>query len=356
MIVAEASMADGAALVELFRRTPLDAGTAFVLDRSPDFWALLALRGHYRTFVARDGDGVVGTATALWHDALDGARRVRVGEVVDLRVAPRVRGTRVTAGLLAAVRQAFHDARVSWALCLIGDRNASARMLVTGRAGFPCLAPLTRWASVHYVAWRVPERLPPGVSVRPADPSDGAALRALVAPTAASRRFVPEPTIEWPDRAGRGRAWLATEGATPIAALVAWSGEGVRALRVVRHRWQDTPLRTLVAAGAAAGLAPPLPAPGGVLRMWATRWLTGPRERRDVARALIRHALRSAATEGVHVLQVNVPEHDPIRRALPALPRSTYWSTLYGCCLRSPEIASPPPMTTACHHADVALV
>jgi acetyltransferase (GNAT) family protein len=351
--VREATLADGPALIELFRQTPLDAGTAFVLDRGPDFWALLALRGDHRTFVACEGDRVAGTATALWHDAGASTGPLRVGEIVDLRIATWARGTRAALRLLEAVRGALLEARIGWALCLVGDRNDAARTLVAGKAGFPRLGPLTRWASVHFVTLRAPRRLPSGLEVRPATDVDRAALLALAEHVAARRQLVPLPLLEWPDP--RHRAWLALERGAPVGALVAWSGEGVRALRIVRHRWQDAPLRALVATASLAGLSPPLPGPGGVLRMWATRWVAAPPGRPAVGRALVRFALRAAAAEGVQVLQVNLPEGDPLLGALPALPRSTYWSTLYGCpCGDGPTPPTPPP--TACHHADVALV
>ncbi len=357
MIVRDATRADGPALLEIFRRTPLDAGTAFVLDRSPDFSALLELRGHHRTLVACDAQRIAGMVTALWHEVEDPDGSARVGEIVDLRVANWARGSRTAAQLLREVRRTFDAEGVAWALCLIGDRNGAARTLTGGKAGLPCLKPLTRWASVHFIAWRVPLLQPRGVEVREAVPSDEAALESLVESVARQRHFVPRPYFVWPDPTGRHRAWLALQAGTPVGALVTWDGDGVRRLRVVRHRWQDAPLRALAAVASKAGVAPALPAAGDVLRVWATRWVAVRSGRLDVARALVRASLRCAAAHRIHVLQVNLPESDPLLRALPALPRSTYWSTLYGCCINPfPAASDAVGPRRPCHHADIALV
>src|SRR6185437_4977109 len=73
--VREATPEDGRALIDFLRMTPLSAGTEFVLDRSPDFSALLRLRGTSRTFLAVSHERLAGTVTALWHDARDGRGR-----------------------------------------------------------------------------------------------------------------------------------------------------------------------------------------------------------------------------------------------------------------------------------------
>lgn len=354
MKVRPADAADGPALQELFLRTPLEAGTAFVLDRSPDFWALLRLRGEFQTFVACDGPRIIGTATALWHDAIDGVTSVRVGEILDLRVEPAARGSPAALRLLTAVRATLEARRVDWAVCLVGDRNLAARGLVTGKAGFPALEPLSHWASVHYVAWRTWPRLPPGVAVREVAADDVPAVRNMIERAAAAQHLVPTSALQWPDLDGRCRAWIASADSGIEGVLVSWDGEAVRRLRVVHHRLADAPLRLIVSLAAGVGLAPRLPGPGEVLRMWATRWLVVPGHRPGVSGALVRAALRAAAAAGVQLLQVNVPGEGAARRRLPLLPRSTYWSTLYGRRMGSPDTTSP--QVHGVHHADVALV
>ena len=351
--VREAGPGDGRALVDFLLRTPLRAGTEFVLDRSPDFTALLRLRGESRTFLAYAGSALAGTATALWHDVPNGRGSVRVGEVVDLRVAEWARGGPAAARVLRAVHDAFGAAGVDWAVSLIGDRNAAAAPLVHGKAGLPALRRLARYASVHFIACRLPApRWPSGIAIREAARGDAAAVRDLMEETFAERR-ASRPPLPWPDPAGMHRAWVALDtSGRPWGVLILWDGVGVRRIRVTRYRGVDHLFRAGVALAAGLGLAAPLPAPGDVLRLWASRWFGVRGDRRDVARALVQAALRCAAREGLHVVQINLREGDPLLGALPLAPRSCYWSTLYGCQLGGSDDRAPE----ATYHADVALV
>jgi hypothetical protein len=353
-------MSDGDALASLFLEAPVEAGTAFVFDRRPDFFALLRMRGESRTFVAMDGARVVGAATALWHDARDGVQVVRVGEVADLRVAHSARGGRAAWRLLGAVREAFESAGVGWVSCLIGDRNESVVPLVHARAGFPRLVPLSRYASVHYVAWRTPapsrER---GVRVRAARPGDRAALRELFAASRGAPRWAPLDGPAWPDCERPSIAWLAesgdaTSGARVEGALLLWDADAVRRLRVVRYGGADLLLRAATAIASPLGLAARLPAPGGVVAMWCSRALAAREARPGVVRALVRTALRTATEAGCHVVQMNMEARDPLLAMLPAYPRSTYWSTLYGAPFG--PMARAAPARGEVFYADVALV
>lgn len=353
--IREARADEGPLLADLFLRNPLRADTEFILDRSPDFFALLRARGAFRTFVAEAGGRLVGTATALWRDGRDGAAIVRVGEIADLRVVRAARGGRAAALLLSAVRDTLEAAGVAWVVCLIGEGNRNALGLVSGGAGLPALEPLGRHASVHYVVIRV--RIAPrpsGITVRAVGPDDADALRAFLEATTHGERLAPLHQVAWPDPTAAHRAWIA-RGARgeALGALVVWDGNALRRIRIARYRLADLPLRLGVGVAAAVGAAVPLPHEGGVLRMWASRAMAVRDAQRGVAGELIRVALTDAAAAGINVVQINVPERDRLLGVLPMLPRSTYWSTLYGRCLKgSGPVAKPAER----FHADLALV
>ena len=358
--VREATPEDGRALIDFLRMTPLSAGTEFVLDRSPDFSALLRLRGTSRTFLAVSHERLAGTVTALWHDARDGRGRVRVGEVVDLRVAEWARGSRAVARLLGAARDAFAEAGVDWATCVIGDRNHAAASLVRGAAGFPRLEPLARFASVHFVVCRTLaspfSRRADRVMVRPARAADTVDLAALAEETSAPRRFAPLQPLRWPESSAGHRAWIARDiEELPVGALVVWDGFDVRRICIKHYHGGDRVLRIASVVGARYGLATALPAEGGALRIWASRWLGVRDGRMHVARALVKAALRDALLARVNVVQVNLAADDALGRALPCHPHSTYWSTLHGCELvhRQP---SPPILAHGPYHLELALV
>jgi hypothetical protein len=352
--IREARTDEGPALADLFLQNPLRANTEFILDRSPDFFALLRLRGAFRTFVAESDGHFVGTATALWREGRDGAAVVRVGEVADLRVVRAARGGRAAALLLGAVREALEAAGVAWIVCLIGDANRDALGLVRGGAGLPPLAPLARHASVHYVVIRA--RIAPrprGITVQAASPGDAGSLRALLETTTHDERLAPLDPFAWPDPTGVHRAWIARDApGDALGALVVWDGNALRRIRIARYSLADLPLRLCVGVAAAVGAAVPLPGEGGVLKMWASRAMAVVGARADFAGELVRVALADAAVAGIHVVQINVPERDPLRGHLPMLPRSTYWSTLYGWC----RSGYGPASHSENFHADLALV
>lgn len=356
MIVREATAVDWPKVADFFLTIPLEAGTAFVLDRRPDFGALPGLRGEFRTFLVFQGKRLAGTVTALWHTGRDGAHSIKVGELIDFRVASWARGGRASIHLLRAANAVFAAQRVDWIVCLIGKQNQAAIPLVTRRAGLPLLAPLEEFASVHFMAWRVPRALESSsITVRAAEASDATLVIELCGSALDSERFAPVEPIRWPDPTGRHRAWIAVDlEGTPCGVLLLWDGELARRLRVVRYRAADLPLRIVASVAAHCGLGAPLPAPGGALGLWASRVVVIRRGGGDTLRALLGAALRAAAATGRNIVQLNLRRTDPLLQELPPYPRSTYWSTLYGAPCR----VSPVPLKpfTERHHADLARV
>jgi len=357
MIIREAGPDDGPTLVRFFLETPMRAGTEFVFDRSPDFEALLRLRGRHRTFVALSGQTIAGSITALWHEGYDGDRALRVGEIIDLRVATWARGGTLTARLLAAAREAFSSERTDWVVCLIGEHNRDAIGLVAGKAGFPPMKPMARYASVHFPAFRVPAVAKRGgVHVRAAGPKDAELLMGLARELDAPRPFRPPHPFTWPDPAGQHQGWIAVSAeGRPLGALITWDGMSMRRIRVVRYSAADQLFRAAMAVASRVGAAQALPSPGGSMRLWASRWFGVVESNARAARVLVRTALRAAALAGQHVLQINLAEDDPLRRALPALPHSVYWTMVYACPMEAPGAVTLHDDGRMCF-ADLALV
>jgi ribosomal protein S18 acetylase RimI-like enzyme len=355
--IVEAVASDSPNLAEFFLDNPLSGGSDFVLDRSPDFQALLRLRGHARTFCAREGGRLVGIVTALWDDRRGSDGTVlRVGEVVDLRVASSARGGRAARELLAAVLRAFAEAGVEWLTAVVADENRAAVGLVEGKAGLPRLVPLTRYVSVHFIALHMPLRPARQVAVREAGDADSAIVTDAVCRCLRPFRLAPTTHFVWPDHTGRHRAWIAAgDDGEPNGVLLVWDGFDVRRVRVVRYSGSDRLLRSLTLALAQLGLVAPLPPPGGAVRMWASRALWNRDGSAGVTRALVSASLRAAADAGVHVVQVNLRQTDPLLGQLPRYPRSTFYSTLFGAP-REGTAATPEVSAASAFYADLAMV
>jgi len=348
---------DGPRLARLLLDNPMAVGTDFALDRTPDFNALLRLRGNFRTFCAYSGGRLAGAVTALWDERCDHGKSVRVGEIIDLRVALPFRGGRTTSLLLRAAQRALEEAGVQWVFCLIGDQNQAARVLVRGRVGIRALQPLTRYVSVHYLALRMNFlSLRRGLRLRAAENTsiaDAEAIAQGFAQIAEGRRLATQSRPLWPDPTGRHRAWLVhAAGGEVVGGLVIWDGFDVRRIRVMRYSGLDRLMKLLTVPAARLGLAVSLPEPGGALRLWASRAFWAEGDRPDIVRAMVAAALDDAVKQGVHVVQLNLPHGDPLIDQLPRYPRSSYWSTLYGVR----RDGGPVDKASGPFHAELALV
>lgn len=354
MRVREATPGDGPGLVQLFLDTPLRAGTTLVLDRAPDFFASSKPLLASKTFLIDGARAPEGVVTVRWRRAADGSRSVTVGEVADFRIAPHLRGTRAAYELLKCAWTALRAAGTDWVTCLIADRNEAASALVRGAAPLPSLLPLDRWASMHYVAWRVPRFLFPNrVAVRRAHAADLPVLHRLRERSTGSWRLRasdPEPLQD----ENTYHAWVADDSTgLPVGALVVRDDISNRRIRVMRYSASDQFVRAAAALANAAGAGAALPRPGGVLRIWASCWIGAADGNPAVIRALVYTAIRAAARAAVPVVQINVSQRDAVHRALPRSLASAFWSTLYGRALQSQS--SPVSVNEICH-ADVAHV
>jgi hypothetical protein len=356
LILREAIADDWPELANFFLTAPLHSGTSFVLDRRPDFGALPALRGKFRTFMVFQEGRLAGTVTALWRPARSGARSTTVGEVMDLRVAPWARGGRAMLHLLRATHEVFVAERVDWIVCLVGKHNRATLPLVAGRIGLPRLTRLEDFASVHFIAGKIPRLVAStGVTVRAAEAADASLIAGFCAAQEAAECFAPPESIAWPDPTARHRAWLAFDpDGAPCGALVTWDGDAVRRVRVMHYPASDLPLRIAIGLAARLHLTNPLPAPGEVFGIWATRVVAVGRGGSRTLRALLDTALRDAAAAGRSALQLNLRARDPLLQRLPLYPRSTYWTTLYGGRCDGGSI--PDRYLTEHYYADLARV
>jgi hypothetical protein len=361
----EATASDNEALCDLLVKVGIASGTAFSLDRNPDFFALLRCRGESRTFVVETRERrVVGVVSVLWHLAHSGPGAVgeacRVGEIVDLRVAPECRYTRATFLLLEAACAALAEAQATWLTCLIGAKNHLAAALTHSGQRVPRLRPLTTYASVHYPTWQGFAK--PHASVR-ALASEAAAATAAEA-TGGRDALVPVglPLTFASERALgeiETRGWVIERGSRPLAGLVLSDLSAVRRVRVNRYAPSDWPLLGVTSVLAGLGRATALPGPGGALKIWATRCVWA--ENAQQLARLIRAAMRVAGEHGVHVLQVNVAESSPVAKLLPRGPRSTFYSTLFGervvasADARRLRVAPAETAVSTVYFADVAL-
>ena len=343
MIVREATPDDGPALVRLFLETPLAAGTSFVIDRAPDFFATVRPQTRAQTFVADDGGVLVGVVTGVWRTVVDDERHASVGEIVDLRVAPHVRRRGVAYDLLTRIKSVFEATDIDWATCLVADRNAAVAGLVRGAGELPLFEPVDRWLSAHFIAWRMPRAgRRASLRVRRATSTDRQIVDAMQTDLTRDWRLRESHGAMPDDDPADYHTWIAeSAGGDPLGGIVLRDGTRSRRIRVAKYGAGDRALRVAVKVAARMG----------VLRLWASTWLGAVRPEPVVVRALLLAALREAARAGIHVVQINLSARDPIRVVLPSLPGSRFWSTLFA--LRRRASSRPIGPGEICH-VDIA--
>jgi predicted N-acetyltransferase YhbS len=98
--IREVGETDNEALLALTRSTPMAGSISLRIDRDPDFFALLRLRGEEKVFVAVQGCEVIGCISAALRTAYISGVPETVAYVGDMKVHPRFSGTRVALRLI----------------------------------------------------------------------------------------------------------------------------------------------------------------------------------------------------------------------------------------------------------------
>ena len=112
------------------------------IDRDPDFFALLRLRGVSKVFVAVRGREVVGCISAAFRTAYLSGIPELVAYIGDMKIHPRFSGSRISIRLLIALRADLHQSGVDVCFCVAADGNQRVLPMFEGRLGLP------RWHSV----------------------------------------------------------------------------------------------------------------------------------------------------------------------------------------------------------------
>jgi predicted N-acetyltransferase YhbS len=133
-----ASESDNADLRALGRETPMTGAVSLRIDREPDFFELLRLRGGGATFVASDKGRVIGCVSATFRDVYVDGSPQRLAYLGDLRVSPIFGGSRAAFELIRSVAGFVKDSGVDIGFCVVASGNERMlSLLATDRPGMP---------------------------------------------------------------------------------------------------------------------------------------------------------------------------------------------------------------------------
>lgn len=325
-VVRRADPDDDAARRALMSSVPMDAELALSVRRAPTMSALYALHARdWREWVVERDDAVVGTGSVLVRDGWLDGRRVPVGYLGDLRLAPAVQGRQLLDRFYGPIlREAGAEWRCEHFLtAIIGSNLRARRALVTrttraDRAGRPRYTLLREFdiRAIQLVLPLLPERSE--WQVRPATEADIPAIARLLDADGRSRPFgyVFDETelcrrlATWPGLTIDSFLIATRDDGTPLGTLALWDAAPVKETVVVSYSGSMRRVRMIHDTLATVLRRPRLPAPGAGLRyVYATHVAVPPGEP-SLLRALLRAGYRHARARGFHFISACAPVGD----------------------------------------------
>jgi GNAT superfamily N-acetyltransferase len=351
--VREAEQADNPGLLALTRATPMDGRVSIRIDRDPDFFALVRLRGRGKTFVAIVDGRIVACFSVTYRTVFVNAQPRTIGHMGDLKLDPRHRGQRVLFRILRAAFDYMDTQDVNMYACVAARGNERVMSLLRSRLFLP------EWRSAGN--FRVYQMLP--AFFRRRDPAGGRYAIALAGNSEiaavcdlcngfnASYQLAPvldgtalrapetPPSVQPPCR-----VFTARHDGAIVATLSALDLANVKQIYVAGV---SSPMRFLLRAlGAARRFIPRLAVPqmGAPLKALFLRNAAYAPGHGEALRALLAHIRHLAFREGYSLVTIGIHEHDPLGFMVSGVPRYAFQSTLLLATRPGPNIARDPAL------------
>ena len=145
MEIRQADEADNEGLLNLTRMTPMAGTISLRIDREPDFFALLRLRGKSKVFVAVRGRQIIGCVSVALRTAYVSGLPETVAYLGDMKVHPDFSRRLVAGRLLKALEADMRLSKIDLGFCVAADGNHRVMPLFDGRLGMPRWIPVGRF-------------------------------------------------------------------------------------------------------------------------------------------------------------------------------------------------------------------
>lgn len=330
--IREASEADNQSLLALTRLTPMGGTISLRIDRDPDFFALLRLRGEGKVFVAVRGCEVIACISAALRTAYISGVPETVAYVADMKVHPRFSGTRVLLRLSQALEAHLRSTGIDHAFGVVADGNRRAMPLAEGRLGMP------RWD--HLGRFLVDQLIPSPFLTRSrkyciatAEATDLPAITELLDRFHRSRQFAPQlsqddlaKTLSASGEEPFSRMFVARTGGSIVATLSLHDTREVK-----RNVLLDAPASLRCALALLRIAAAPLPGfrvprIGHPVRVLYVRLVACEEGHWQALQALVATARAEAFRKRFTFLALGLHERDPLRVLVRGIPRFTFSS------------------------------
>ena len=334
---------DNEGLLALTRATPMAGTIALRIDRDPDFFALLRMRGESIVYVALQGSEVVGSISAALRTVYISGEPETAAYVGDMKVHPRFSGSRIALNLTQTLEAHLRSAGIDLGVCVVADGNRRAMPLLAGRLG------ITRWVSMG--RFLVKELLPSpfegsagGYRIELAEAKDLTSITALLNQFHRSRQFAPrltESEIIAPGCSGGEGAYSRTLVARRDSRIVATLSL-LDTATVKRNVLLGIPPSARAAVALLRLMAAPFPGfcvprIGHPLRILTVRHFACEGGHEQALGSLIRRARCEAFHNRFTFLLLGLHESDPLCHLLQGMPGFTFTSLAFATSLQAPE-------------------
>jgi ribosomal protein S18 acetylase RimI-like enzyme len=334
-----AGEADNQGLLALTGITPMAGTISLRIDRDPDFFALLRLRGTSKVFVAARGPEVIGCLSVALRTAYIAGAPETIAYIGDMKVHPSFSGSLVAVRLVQALAADMRRAGIDLGFCVAADGNHRVLPLFAGRVGTPRWVPLGRFL-VNGLVPSPFQGSSKGYTIESAQAADLPAIAALLDRFHRARQFAPQlqeheiaqilsVDLEQPFP----RTFVARRGQRVVATLTLCDTG-----RVKRNVLLNAPgylKLALALLGVATRPFPGFPVPrmGQALRLLSVRYAACEDGHQAALAALLALARTQAFRHRFTFLMLGLHERDPLRSLLRWIPRFTFSSQAFATSL-----------------------
>jgi hypothetical protein len=341
--VREGNESDNQALLELTRATPMAGAISIRIDREPDFFALLRLRGETKIFVAVRGSQLIGCISAALRTAYVMGAPETVAYVGDMKINPQFSGGPTALRLIQSLEAYLRSMGIDLCFSVVAEGNCRALPLFEGRLGTPRWAPLGRFLVDEMLSSPFKGRAGK-YSIGIAEVAEIASITALLNHFHRGRQFASR--ISENDVASM--LFRRTEHAS-TKVFVARTGEktvGVMSLYDAAQVKQNVLLNTPATIRAALALlrigSTPfsnlkIPRIGNSVQLLYVRTLACEEQHSEALACLLRAARAEAFQQRFALLALGLHERDPLRKLLRMVPRFTFSSLAFATSLTAPK-------------------
>ncbi len=340
--IRQADEADNDGLLALTKVTPMGGTIALRIDRDPDFFALLRMRGESVVYVAVRGREVIGCISAALRTAYISGVPETTAYVGDMKVHPRFSGSRVALRLIQALEAYLRSAGIDLCFSVVADGNQRAMPLFEGRLGIPRWVPLGRFLVDEFAPSPFKGRSE-RYSIEPAQASALPAIVELLDRFHRSRQFAPRLAEDEIARAlSNGaeepfpRTLVALSGSKVVATLTLCDASAAK-----RNVLLNAPplLRGALALLRVAAAPFPgfrIPRMGDSLKLLSVRYAACEDGHAPALRALLKLGQAEVFRHRYTFLSLGLHERDPLRSLVVGIPKFSFSSLGFATSLTSP--------------------